>query len=457
MRFSANGYYIERYVKCANCGFLVYGEGIAGERHGKACVYCSPWCVDWAGLRDREEGYFRLPIVQPKLPVEAAHRKLPQRTAPPDMVLMKILDSTMVSICREMGILLMKTSYSTIFNEGLDFTCALADDKGDMIACAEFCPTMIGGMPLLIKTCAQEIPFDTIADGDVILHNDPYRGGLHCPEHTFFKPFFVDGELKGFAVCIGHIAEIGGMVPGAFCGEATEIFHEGLRVPPVKIKKAGKDVDEVWKLLLANCRTPRQNYGDLRAMIGAVDLGVARITEIIKKYGSAVFTRTCEDLMDYAERRMRAELASFPDGKYGFEDVIENDGIEPGPTRSRSTCTSRATRWSPTTRAARHRPRGRSTPRSGSRPVRSTTACCTSPTPRSPRTRALPADPGGGAARPRHQRRLPGAAGRGQHRDPSAARQHHDRRDGPVRAGARDGVRELHRHQLRVRRQPSRP
>ena len=168
------------------------------------------------------------------------------------MVMMNILDSTMVSICREMGIMLMKTSYSTIFNEGLDFTCALADAKGDMIACAEFCPTMIGGMPLLIKTCAQEIAFDTLSEGDVIVHNDPYRGGLHCPEHTFFKPFFVDGELMGFAVCIGHIAEIGGMVPGAFCGEATEIFHEGLRVPPVKIKKAGKDVDEVWKLLLAN-------------------------------------------------------------------------------------------------------------------------------------------------------------------------------------------------------------
>ena len=236
----------------------------------------------------REDGYFRLPIVQPKLPIEARAPRRARRQ--PDMVMMNILDSTMVSICREMGILLMKTSYSTIFNEGLDFTCALADAKGDMIACAEFCPTMIGGMPLLIKTCAQEIPFDTLEEGDVILHNDPYRGGLHCPEHTFFKPFFVDGELMGFAVCIGHIAEIGGMVPGAFCGEATEIFHEGLRVPPVKIKKAGEDVEEVWKLLLANCRTPRQNYGDLRAMIGCVDLGVARISEIVEKYGKEVFT-----------------------------------------------------------------------------------------------------------------------------------------------------------------------
>ena len=248
-----------------------------------------------------------------------------------DMVTMNIIDSTMVSLCREMGISLMKTSYSTIFNEGLDFTCALADNRGDMIACAEFCPTMIGGMPLCIKTCAQEIPFDTIDEGDVIVHNDPYRGGLHVPEHTFFKPFFVDGELLGFAVCIGHIAEIGGMVPGAFAGEATEIFHEGLRIPPIKIKKRGEDVEEVWKLMLANVRTPRYNYGDLRAMIGAVDLGVTRATELVRKYGKSVFQQSCRDLMDYSERRMRAEISAFADGKYSFEDVIENDGIEDKP------------------------------------------------------------------------------------------------------------------------------
>jgi 5-oxoprolinase (ATP-hydrolysing)/N-methylhydantoinase B len=332
MRFSDNGYYVEKYVKCDNCGMLVYGPGIKAEPAGRKQLFCTPWCVEWAGLRAANgEDYFRLSIVQPKLPVEIAKGPRPARTSPPDMVMMKILDSTMVSICREMGILLMKTSYSTIFNEGLDFTCALADTKGDMIACAEFCPTMIGGMPLLIKTCAQEIPFETLKEGDVILHNDPYRGGLHCPEHTFFKPFFVDGELMGFAVCIGHIAEIGGMVPGAFCGEATEIFHEGLRVPPVKIQKQGEDVEEVWKLLLANCRTPRQNYGDLRAMIGSVDLGVSRITEIIHKYGKQVFRDTCEDLMDYAERRMRAEISVFPDGKYGFHDIVENDGIENKP------------------------------------------------------------------------------------------------------------------------------
>ncbi|MCF3932018.1 hydantoinase B/oxoprolinase family protein [Acuticoccus sp. M5D2P5] len=329
MRFSDNGFYVEKYVKCANCGLLVYGPGIQTE--GSRDIYCSDWCVEWAGLKAKGDPEPRLPIVPPRLPIEEAMAARVTERPPADPVMMNILDSTMVSICREMGILLMKTSYSTIFNEGLDFTCALADAKGDMIACAEFCPTMIGGMPILIKTCAQEIDFSTLEPGDVIVHNDPYRGGLHCPEHTFFKPIFADGALLGFAVCIGHIAEIGGMVPGAFCGEATEIFHEGMRVPPVKIRKAGKDVEEVWKLLLANCRTPRQNYGDLMAMIGSVDLGVDRVGQIVEKYGADVFRDTCEDLMDYSERRMRAELDAFPDGVYGFEDVIENDGIERKP------------------------------------------------------------------------------------------------------------------------------
>ena len=250
-----------------------------------------------------------------------------------DLVSANILESAMVSICREMGITLMKTSYSTIFNEGLDFTCALADTAGDMIAAGDHNPAHIGGMSLLIKTCALEIPFDEIDEGDVIIHNDPYRGGLHIPEHTLFKPVFHDGTLAGFVVCIGHIAEIGGMVPGAFAGEATEIFHEGLRVPPVKIKKRGQDVEEVWKLMLANVRTPRHNYGDLRAMIGALDLGESRLRALLDKYSHAVFTETCRDLMDYSERRMRAEIASFPDGRYSFEDTVENDGIEDRPYR----------------------------------------------------------------------------------------------------------------------------
>ncbi|WP_244619193.1 hydantoinase B/oxoprolinase family protein [Rhizobium sp. 18055] len=311
MRFSSNGYYIEQYVKCCNCGRLIYGEPAVKQ---EASIFCSEWCVEWSARPSAATTAIPLPAQ----PIRASKR---------DFVMMNILDSMMVSICREMGILLMKTSYSTIFNEGLDFACAVANEKGEMIACAEFCPTMIGGVQLLMQSCLKEVDLQSLRPGDVILHNDPYRGGLHMPEHTFFEPIFIDGELMGFAVCIGHIAEIGGMVPGAFAGESTEIFHEGLRVPPVKIRREGVDMEDVWRLLLANTRTPRTNFGDLRAMIGAVDLGVERIAGVIEKYGKDIFRETCDDLMDYSERRMRAEIAQFPDGVYGFDDLIENDGI----------------------------------------------------------------------------------------------------------------------------------
>jgi N-methylhydantoinase B len=325
MRFSANGYYIERYVKCMNCGVLIYDEGLQVERDGKPLTFCSPWCEDWSALRGRRPAG--------PWPSARGERAAAGKAHALDMVTMSIVDSTMTSICREMGITLMKTSYSTIFNEGMDFTCGLADPGGQMIACAEFNPSQIGGMPLVMQTIAKELPYAELEAGDVVVHNDPYRGGMHTPEHTFVKPVFVDGELIGLAVAIGHVAEVGGMVPGAFAGEATEIFHEGLRVPPVKIKKRGEDVAEVWKLMLANYRTPRQNYGDFRALIGAVDLGERRLAALVQKYGRKAFERTVADLLDYSEARMRAEIKEFPDGRYRFEDVMEDDGIEDRPYR----------------------------------------------------------------------------------------------------------------------------
>jgi N-methylhydantoinase B/oxoprolinase/acetone carboxylase alpha subunit len=245
-----------------------------------------------------------------------------------DMVTMNIIEPAMVAICRELGVNVQKTAHSTIFSEAEDFTCALASPEGEMIAVADFCPSQIGGVPLLVRSMVKEIPIAEMDPGDVIVHNDPYRGGLHTPEHTVFKPIFVDGEVVAFSVCIGHFVEVGGMVPGGFPGEATEIFHEGLRVPPVKIVKQGKDMPEVWKLMLANVRTPRGNYGDLRALISAVDLGERRMIELIGKYGIDTFRQTLGDLLAYAEARMRAEIGSFPDGKYTFTDYMEDDGIE---------------------------------------------------------------------------------------------------------------------------------
>ncbi|MBM3484921.1 MAG: hydantoinase B/oxoprolinase family protein, partial [Alphaproteobacteria bacterium] len=245
-----------------------------------------------------------------------------------DTVTMSVIDSAMVAICREMGLNVQKTAYSTLFSEAKDFTCALALPNGELIACAEFIPAHIGGVPILVRSMIKELDVRTIEPGDVIVHNDPYRGGLHTPEHTMFKPIFLGDELIGFAVAIGHLVEVGGMAPGGFPGEATEVFHEGLRVPPVKIIKRGQDVPHVWKLMLANVRTPRTNYGDLRALISGVDLGERRLLDLVRKYGLDVFKRTVADLLDYAEARMRDELRNFRDGLYTFEEAIEDDGIE---------------------------------------------------------------------------------------------------------------------------------
>ena len=245
-----------------------------------------------------------------------------------DMINMNIVESAMIAIAREMGINVQKTAYSTIFSEGEDFTCALANRNGELIAVADFCPSQIGGVPLLVRSMIKEIPLSEMSEGDVVIHNDPYRGGLHTPEHTVFKPIFVEDKIVAFSVCVGHFVEVGGMVPGGFPGEATEIFHEGLRVPPIKIIKEGKDVPEVWKMMLANVRTPRGNYGDMRALISAVDLGEKRLKNLIEKYGAQTFESTVQDLMDSSEKRMRAELETFKDGKYTFVDKVEDDGIE---------------------------------------------------------------------------------------------------------------------------------
>ena len=254
-----------------------------------------------------------------------------------DMVTLNIVGGILVSICRDMGVTLMRTSYSTIFSESLDFTCGLALPTGELIATGDFCPSMIGGLPLLLRSCVQEIPLDTLRPGDVMVHNDPYRGGLHTPEHTFFKPVFVDGEIMGFAVSIGHVCEIGGMAPAGFAGEATEVFHEGLRVPPVKLIREGVDEPDIWRLLLANVRTPRYNYGDFRALIAATDLGERRMAELVRKQGKARFVELGRELMAYSERRMRAEISKIPDGKYVFEDFMEDDGIDDRAYRIRAT------------------------------------------------------------------------------------------------------------------------
>lgn len=244
-----------------------------------------------------------------------------------DPVTLTIVNNSFVNICREMGITMMRTAFSPIFNEGLDFSCVLFDAKGNMIGQAEFCPAQLAASLFIVRWTVEELGVDSFEPGDVVLHNDPYRGGAHIPEHSVIRPVFHQGELFGFVANVGHLAEIGGKAVGSFAADATEVFQEGLRIPPVKIVSRDEPNMDVWRLIMANHRTPRNTWGDLNAQIGSLRVAERSVGALLDRYGRDLVERASEELMDYSERWMRAEIASMPDGTYPFTAQMEDDGV----------------------------------------------------------------------------------------------------------------------------------
>lgn len=244
-----------------------------------------------------------------------------------DNVTLAIIHNNLVNFTREMGTAMMRTAYSPIFSESRDFSCALFDRRGEMIAQGEYCPAQLGAIPLTVKWTIDELGQDGFEPGDVVIHNDPYRGGCHMPEHMMLKPIFYGNELVAFAAVIGHVAEIGGMAVGSFASNATEVFQEGLRLPPVKLMSRGEYVQSVWKIILANHRTPRNTWGDFHAMLGSLNVAERRVTTLMDKYGADLVMRATKELLDYSERLMREEIRTIPQGEYSFEDFMEDDGM----------------------------------------------------------------------------------------------------------------------------------
>ncbi|MSO95738.1 MAG: hydantoinase B/oxoprolinase family protein [Thermoleophilia bacterium] len=264
----------------------------------------------------------------------------PQAGETIDQVTLQVVNNYLVTTAREMGIAMRNTAYSPLFNEGLDFSCAIFDRDGEMIGQAEFCPAQLGAIIYVVAWTIHEIGVENFHEGDIVLHNDPFRGGCHLPEYCVIKPVFLVDELVGFVSSIGHMTEVGGKVPGGFPGDATEVFQEGVRIPPVKIVDRGQDVEAVWNIILANVRTPKVSYGDMMAMIGSLYVGERRIVELAKKYGNDRLLEITEAIKDYSERRMRAEIAEMPDGVYELERwVADDDGITREPAKVKVTVT----------------------------------------------------------------------------------------------------------------------
>jgi 5-oxoprolinase (ATP-hydrolysing)/N-methylhydantoinase B len=244
-----------------------------------------------------------------------------------DPVALTVVDNYLTSCCRDMGVTMMTTAYSPIFNESLDFSCVIFDPRGNLLAQAEFCPSQIGTIKFTVEWTIEELGLEAFEEGDVVIHNDPYRGSGHVPEHMLLKPVFWEGELVAFVANVAHMSEVGAKTPGGLSGDATEIYQEGLLIPPVKIKRRGEDADDVWRIILSNHRTPRVTLGDFRAMMGSLDMAERRMHQLIAGYGLEFVKSATAELMEIAERRMRAEIEAIPDGVYTFEDAIEDDGI----------------------------------------------------------------------------------------------------------------------------------
>jgi len=246
-----------------------------------------------------------------------------------DPILLEIINNHLISTCQEMAETMMRTSYSPIFHEGRDFSCAVFDTKTELAAQAEGCPSQLGALPFAVRNCVYESGgVDELHPGDVLGFNDAYLGNPHLPEFTLIKPaFYKDKHFCGFPAMTAHHMDVGGKTPGGFPSDATDIFSEGVIVPPTKLWIGGEENVDVIKMILSNTRTPRNTYGDINAQRGALVTAEKRLYALIDKYGLETFFRYVDLIKDYAQRLMIKEIQTWPDGTYHGEDFVDGDGL----------------------------------------------------------------------------------------------------------------------------------
>jgi N-methylhydantoinase B len=241
-----------------------------------------------------------------------------------DPATFEVVKNALYCAAEEMKVVLAKTAYSPLLKVAGDYSCGLFDVRGDMVAQGPDLPIHLGSMPLAVKAVIQA--FESIGPGDVFIHNDPYFGGSHLPDVNVVTPAFHEGALLGFACVRAHWPDIGSATPGSY-GATTEIYGEGLRLPPVKLHAAGVPNPDVEAIIFANVRTPDERRGDLRAQLAATHRGVTRLQELARKHGVPRLLAIMQAVLDYSERMMGGLLAALPDGTATFEDFCDGDGI----------------------------------------------------------------------------------------------------------------------------------
>lgn len=244
-----------------------------------------------------------------------------------DPVRFELIKNALFFLVNEMALTLVRASYSGILRDNMDFSTGIADPDGEMVTQGLSLPLQFGPMPDAIEAVKARWA-GRMEPGDVFVLNDPFEGGTHLPDVFFIKPVFIGKELFCYVCVAGHQVDVGGRVAGSNACDSTEIFAEGLRIPPLKLYEQGRPNETLFAIIEKNVRVPVKLFGDFRAQVAALSTGEAGIQELVEKYGIAELRRYCAELLDYAERTTRQAIAGLPEGTWTCTDYLDSDGIE---------------------------------------------------------------------------------------------------------------------------------
>lgn len=242
---------------------------------------------------------------------------------PVDAISLEVFKNLFASVAEEMGVTLQRASFSPNIRERLDFSCAIFDAEGRMVSQAAHIPVHLGSMPASVEHAIRA--FEDINQGDVIVLNDPYHGGTHLPDITMVSPIFAGNGIAFYIASRAHHADVGGMSPGSL-PLSTELYQEGLIIPPVKLKLSGWTNDGVMALIIANTRNPEERTGDIEAQLASHRVGEQRMTDLMADHSLETTQEHAAALMNYSFQMTEAIIKKIPDGEYYFEDALEGDG-----------------------------------------------------------------------------------------------------------------------------------
>ena len=247
-----------------------------------------------------------------------------------DPVALEVFKNALEGVTDGMALTLYRTSRSSIVRHGLDFSTALLMPDAELVAQGFCLPGHLGTMPVALEGCLNHYR-ERVKPGDILINNDPYEGGSHLPDLILFKPLYAEDMLLGYACAMAHHTDMGGRVAGSVACDSTEIYQEGLRIPPLKLYEEGVPNETIFRLLEKAVRVPEKVLGDISAQVSALNYAERHILGLVNQYGIEPFVQAQQELLDYTEERTRHAIRAFPDGQWTFTDYIDDDGFDATP------------------------------------------------------------------------------------------------------------------------------